>query len=414
LDYVDVTKAPDYVGNDPTLSSVQDFIGRGELAPFFPRYEGDYRLTKEADVAALSHYVQALEMRQKAHKMLAIFGGKMPHNCAVLPGGATEVPTVDKITSLLWHLSDLRDFIDNVYIPDVIAVAHAYSDYFAIGKGCGNLLSYGGFDLESSEIDPAKRNRLLKQGTVSLSEGLNVVSLDTSKIAEQVEHSWYDTPGNGHPSETKTIPLPDKEGAYSWLKSPRYDGKVYEVGPLARICMTYLSGDATVKNLVDSILSEFDAEPTALFSVLGRHAARALDCKFVADAMAQWVQELKIGEPVYYDYTLPVEHPDFIGEEGDGVGMVEGPRGALGHWIQVKEGKIANYQAVVPTTWNASPRDNNDQPGPIEQALIGTKIKDSENPFEIVRIVRSFDPCLACSVHILTPKGHTLGEFRVL
>ncbi|HIE26787.1 TPA: nickel-dependent hydrogenase large subunit [Candidatus Poribacteria bacterium] len=406
LDYVDVTQAADYVGNDPTLNSVKDFIGRGELAPFFPRYEGDYRLTKEADVAALSHYVQALEMRQKAHKMLAIFGGKMPHNCGVLPGGVTEIPTVDKITSLLWHLSDIRDFIDNVYIPDIIAIAHAYSDYFGIGQGCGNLLSYGGFDLESTEIDPAKRNRLLKQGAVSLSDVLNLSSLDTSKIAEQVEHSWYDAPGNGHPSETKTIPLPDKEGAYSWLKSPRYDGKVYEVGPLARICVTYLSGDATVKNLVDSTLSEFDAEPTALLSVLGRHAARALDCKFVADAMVQWVQELKIGEPVYYDYTLP--------EEGSGMGLVEGPRGALGHWIQVKDGKIANYQAVVPTTWNASPRDNNDQPGPIEQALIGTKIRDPENPFEIVRIVRSFDPCLACSVHVLTLKRHTLGEFRVL
>ncbi|MFQ6042967.1 MAG: nickel-dependent hydrogenase large subunit, partial [Candidatus Poribacteria bacterium] len=382
LDYVDVTKAADYVGNDPTLSSVKEFIGRGQLAPFFPRYEGDYRLTKETDVAALSHYVQALEMRQKAHKMLAIFGGKMPHNVAIVPGGVTEVPTIDKITSFLWHLSDIRDFIDNVYIPDVIAVAHAYSDYFEIGKGCGNLLSYGVFDLETTEVDLTKRNRLHKQGVVS--SGLNLSNLDAEKIAEQVKHSWYDAAGNGHPSETKTVPLPDKEGAYSWLKSPRYDGKVHEVGPLARMVVTYLSGDDTVKNLVDSTLSEFDAEPTALFSVLGRHAARALDCKFVADSMVQWLQELKIGEPVYYDYTLP--------EEGKGMGLTEGPRGALGHWIQVKDGKIANYQAVVPTTWNASPKDSNDQPGPIEQALIGTKIRDSENPFEIVRIVRSFDP----------------------
>lgn len=405
LDYVDVTQVADYSGDDPTLKTVKEFIDRGQLAPFFPRYEGDYRLPKDADIAALSHYVQALEARRNAHKMLSIFGGKMPHNIGIVPGGITEVVTTDKIASFLWFLNDLRDFIDNVYIPDIVAVAQVYSDYFAIGGGCGNLLSYGGFDLETAEADLTKRKRLHKQGAVS--NGFSLAELDTSKIGEQVGHSWYDAPAaTGHPSETETIPLSDKEGAYSWIKSPRYDGDVYEVGPLARMCVTYLNGDETVKGLVDPLLSEFNAGPEALLSVCGRHAARALDCKFVADAMAQWVLELKPGEPVYYDYTIP--------DEGSGIGIVEGPRGALGHWIQVKDGKIANYQAIVPTTWNGSPRDNNGQPGPIEQALIGTKIKDAENPFEVVRIVRSFDPCLACSVHVITPKGSTLGKFRVL
>ncbi|MDH4208885.1 MAG: nickel-dependent hydrogenase large subunit, partial [Anaerolineae bacterium] len=177
------------------------------------------------------------------------------------------------------------------------------------------------------------------------------------------------------------------------------------VGPLARMVISYVAGDSTVKDLVDPLLAHFGAGPGALFSVLGRHAARALECKYVADSMADWVLQLKPGEPVYTEYELP--------DEASGMGLVCGPRGALGHWVKIEDGKIANYQCVVPTTWNASPRDDQDQPGPIEQALIGTKVKDENNPFEIVRIVRSFDPCLACAVHVITPKGAELGRFRI-
>jgi len=190
-----------------------------------------------------------------------------------------------------------------------------------------------------------------------------------------------------------TVPQEDKAGAYSWLKSPRYEGQAYEVGPLARMLVSYAQGHPQVRRLVDGLLAHFRAPVSALVSVLGRHAARALETKLVADSMAEWVLQLKPGEPVYVEYELP--------QEASGAGLVDGPRGALGHWIEIKEGKIANYQAVVPTTWNASPRDDKDQPGPIEQALIGTKVKDPDNPFEIVRIVRSFDPCLACAVHII-------------
>jgi hydrogenase large subunit len=181
---------------------------------------------------------------------------------------------------------------------------------------------------------------------------------------------------------------------------------VHEVGPLARVLVNYAKGDLETKEVVDSALAELKATPKALFSVLGRHLARALDGKLVADAMAEWVLQLRPGEPAYVEYTLP--------EEGRGMGLTEAPRGALGHWVEIKEGRIANYQCVVPTTWNASPRDTKGQPGPIEQAIEGTRIKDEENPFEIVRIVRSFDPCLACAVHLITPKGRSLGEFSVV
>jgi hydrogenase large subunit len=397
LDYVDVTKVAGYDGNDPALNSVKKFALRGELAPFIPRYEGDYRLSDQMNIDALAHYVKALEMRRKGQEMLTIFGGKMPHNMAVIPGGITETVTVDKIASFLWRLNELRDFIDNIYITDVLAVAEAYPDYFEIGIGCGNLLSYGSFDLDGSNAD-------LKQGTITTDLKLN--PLDTDKIMEHVKHSWYNDSTNGkHPAHGETEPQPGKVGAYSWVKAPRYDGRVYEVGPLARIAATYASGNSTVKNLVDSVLSRFKASPSALFSVLGRHAARALYTKFVADSMPEWLLQLKPGEPAFIDYDIP--------DESSGMGLVDGARGALGHWIEIKDRKIANYQCVVPSTWNFSPRDDRGQPGPVEQALLGTRIKDENNPFEIGRIVRSMDPCLACAIHLITPKGKDLGTFKV-
>ncbi|MFC2056301.1 nickel-dependent hydrogenase large subunit [Chloroflexota bacterium] len=404
LDYVDITKVAKYEGTDPALNSVKRFIERGELAPFVPRYEGDYRLPDEVDQQLAAHYVEALTMRRKGQEMLSIFGGKMPHNVGIVPGGVTEVPTVDKIASFLWRLNELRDFLDNIYIPDVLTVAEAYSDYFEMGKGCGNFLSYGSYELEGKEADLTKRERLFKPGTISAD--LKLGKLDPSKISEEVKHSWYANSTTGrNPSQGKTEPDEMKAEAYSWLKSPRYDGKVYETGPLARALVTYASGEPTLKALVDSTLARFSAPPSALFSVLGRHAARALGTKFIADSMPGWLLQIKPGEPVYIDYTIP--------EEAQGMGLIEAARGALGHWIEIKEGKIANYHVVTPTSWNASPKDDNNQPGPIEQALVGTKIKDEENPFELVRIVRSFDPCLACAIHLITPKGRSLGEFRV-
>jgi hydrogenase large subunit len=405
LDYVDVTAVADYEGEDPALNSVKAFISRGELGPFTPRYEGDYRLSPEANRAATANYLKALEARRKAQEMLAIFGGKMPHNVGVVPGGVTQPVTVDKIASFLWRLNELRDFIDHVYIPDVLAVAGAYADYFEIGAGCGNLLAYGVFDLDGQEPDLLKRERFLKSGRIS--KDLVLQEVDPAQIIEQVRHSWYeDATTNRNPTEGETSPKPEKDGAYSWLKAPRYDGQVYEVGPLARMVVAYARGDEKVKALVDSVLGHFEAPIEALFSVLGRHAARALECKLVADAMADWVLELKPDEPVCAEYELP--------ETAQGVGLVCGPRGALGHWIRIEDGVIANYQCVVPSTWNLSPRDDHDQPGPVEQSLIGTPVRDEANPFEVVRIVRAFDPCLACAVHVVDARGNEKARIEVL
>jgi hydrogenase large subunit len=404
LDYVDVASVADYEGNDPELMSVKSFIARGELGPFIPRYEGDYRLSKEQNRAAVAHYLQALHIRRKAHELLSIFGGKMPHNCSIVAGGVTERPTVDKITAFLWRLNEIRDFIDTVYIPDVIMVAGVYSDHFGIGRGCGDYLSYGAFDLGAAPSDLAKKKRLIMPGITN--RGLKPGTVDPEKITEQLRHSWYDDSfTNRHPSNGETSPQYPKDEAYSWLKSPRYDGKPYEVGPLARTLVAYAQGAPAVKEAVDGLLGALNAGPEVLFSILGRHAARALETKLVADSMGDWVLQLKPGEPVCQDYKLP--------EEGIGAGMTDAPRGALGHWIEIKDGVISRYQAVVPTTWNASPRDDSDIPGPMEQAIIGTKVKDPENPFEVVRIVRSFDPCLACSIHLVTPKRRIAGKVTV-
>jgi hydrogenase large subunit len=405
LDYVNIADVAKYEGNDSQLNSIKDFIARGALNPFLPRYEGDYRLKKEINQQAVAHYVRALEIRRIGHEAVSIFSGKVPHSVGVVPGGVTSTPTADNIMAYIWKIKILQDFVNNVYVPDVLAVAGAYMDYAEIGAGCKNLLSYGGYDQDGKSPDYATRDRLFKQGIIGAD--LNPAPLDMSKITEQVKHSWYeDSISNLHPSHGDTKPQYGKQGAYSWSKAPRYDGKVYEVGPVARVAVTYAKGDTKMKELVDGALKQLKAKPSALFSVLGRHLARALSAKYLVDNLEGWALQLKPGQPAYIEYQIP--------DEAMGMGIIEGSRGALGHFIEIKDKKIVNYQAVVPTTWNVSPMDDKGQHGPVEQALIGTKVKDEKNPFEVVRIIRSFDPCIACAVHFVTPKGRDLGKYRVV
>ena len=369
----------------------------GAVSPFVPRYEGDYRVSGEANAELVGHYVQALDMRRKCQEMLSVFGGKMPHNVGIVPGGVTERPAEDKITNFLWRLNEVRDFVDNVYIPDVIAVAQMYDDYFGIGKGCGKVLTYGGFDLPAG--------RFFKAGVVS--QDLKLEPFAGENITEDLKHSWYaDSDSGKNPAEGQTEPQLDKKQAYSFLKSPRYKGEVVELGPLARMVSNYVQEDAKAKELVDSLLGQLGAGADALFSVLGRHAARALEAKLVADAMVDWLCALKPDEPIIVANEIPAE--------GVGAGLTEAPRGSVGHWMTIKDKKIERYQVITPTAWNASPKDDKDQPGAVEQALTGTKVKDRDNPFELVRIVRAFDPCLACSVHLLDAKKNALGVFKVV
>lgn len=403
LDYVDPANAAEYAGDDLDMDRLQSFLDRGELAPFSPGYSGDLRMDGETNATALRSYLRALDIRRITHEMLSVFGGKMPHEVGCVPGGTCERPTDDKISAFISRLDDVRQFVDECYIPDIVAVARAYPDYFEIGEGCGQYLSYGVFDLETNGTNLLERERYLPPGALNG----ELVDVEPEQITEDLRHSYFADEYSGRsPSEGETEPEYDKEGAYSWAKAPRLGGEPYEVGPLARWLVAYTAGDEKVTGPIDELLSALDAEPAALRSTLGRHAARALETKLIADSMRDWAMELQPGEPVCADYEIPAE--------GTGTGMVGGPRGALLHHVDIEDGLISRYQLVVPTTWNVSPRDDNDVPGPIEQALLGTEVRDEQNPFELVRIARSFDPCLACAVHVVDGRHNDLGVYRIL
>ncbi len=365
-----------------------DFVKGPDMPPFVPRYEGDYRLPEAVNKAAVDAYLQALKIRAKAHEMVAIFGGKMPHQVGIVPGGATVAPDAQKILNFKYKLKECTEFIDNVYIPIVMAVAEAYPDYWEIGAGCKNMLAYGAFPLEEG-MDHVKKNKFFPSGVYmnGTYEGF-----DPNQITEQVKYSWYaDETGGLKPTESVIQPNAEKKDAYTWLKAPRYNNQPMEVGPLARLVV--------MKQPDIMKLGE------KAFSTLGRHYARAIEAKMVATALDEWVSQLVPGKPI----TTPHKIPD----SAQGMGLTEAPRGALGHWNKIEHGRTAIYNAIVPTTWFASPKDEKDVMGPIEQSLMGAAVKDAKNPYEIVRIIRAYDPCLACAIHVITPDKKLIGQFAV-
>ena len=385
-----------------------DFInteGIVDMSPWVPRYVTPDMLTGDAVSALVGHYVQALVIQTKAHQMCATFGAKLSCVATFVPGGCTEEVTAEKISDFRSLLAELRGFIDDVYMPDVLALADAFSEYFGVGAGCGNLLAYGAFDL-----DERGTTKLLSRGRYV--NGAYRRRVNPDLIAERVDHAWYPRPHGPTPAEGEIQPLADEsegpapEGMPSEsmpsdgtpsAESPMYASTTHEVGALARMLISYLGGQPSVVGLVDSVLGDFGAPTDSLFSVLGRHAAHAMEAKFVADSMDGWLDELEVGGPTYDRGPIP--------DSGEGVGLTEAPRGALGHWIEIRNRKIASYQVVTPTNWNASPKDDGGRLGPIGQALIGTPVSDTDKPIEVLRVVHSFDPCLACSVHLTRPGG---------
>ena len=331
-------------------------------------------MTPDTTTALVNNYVKALDMRRKAHEMGALFGGRLPHPPAYLPGGFTTQPNAVRISKFKSYLAELIPFIQNTYIKDVQALGLVYHDYYTIGSGHGNLLAFGVFDLDS-----LGNNKLLASGRVV--KGSNSVQpVDVTKITEQVTYSWYATSSNNlNPAVGVTTPVDptQKPKAYSWLKAPRYQNEPYETGPLARMVV---NGDYNKS-----------------ISVMDRHLARAQEALKVAQAMNQWVNQLQVGQPVYKTWNAPAS--------ASAIGLTEAPRGALGHWLQITGSKIARYQVITPTCWNASPRDAKNVRGPIEEALIGTPVSDPDQPVEVLRVIHSYDPCLSCAVHVMRPQG---------
>jgi hydrogenase large subunit len=329
-------------------------------------------LRPDAAMTALAgHLTQAMEARRRAHEMGAIFGGRMPLPHTYVPGGFTSVPAAERISAFRSHLAWLRAFVENTYVPDVEALGEVYDDYRAVGNGWRNLLAFGVFDLDDSGT-----TTLFKAGYVERSGVSGEVRPE--EITESVTHSWYADATSGlNPAMGETQPLYPKGSAYSWLKAPRYQGKPFEAGPLARM---WINGDYR-----------------SGVSVTDRHLARAYEARKIAQAMNGWLDELQPGAPVF------TQGPQ--GGTGSGAGMTEAPRGALGHWVELNGGKIVRYQVLTPTCWNASPRDDQGVPGPMEEALMGTPIQDPERPIEALRVIHSFDPCLSCAVHVMRPDG---------
>lgn len=406
------------------------FVNSGQLGIFANGYWGHsaYKLPAEANLMAVAHYLEALEWQKEIVKVHTIFGGKNPHPNYLVGGAACSV-NIDDANAInaerLAYVGTLfdqaREFIEQVYIPDLLAVASFYKDWGGIGGGLTNYLAYGDLPTNGyADVSKFKLPRGIILGR-DLSKIHEVDGHDVDQIKEFVTHSWYDYAAGDkvglHPwsGETKlnyTGPKPpythlNVDGKYSWLKTPRWKGQPMEVGPLSRMLVAFASGDKEVQETVGMVLKKLNVPVAALFSTLGRTAARGIETLLISgwskDFYSQLLSNIKNGDTRMFNNEK--WDPETWPAEAKGVGMTEAPRGALAHWIVIKDKKIDNYQLVVPSTWNASPRDDKGQLSAYESSLIGTPIKDPEKPLEILRTIHSFDPCIACAVHLYDEKG---------
>ncbi len=414
---------------------IKGFVESGQLGIFANGYWGHpaYKLPAEVNLLAVAHYLEALEWQKEVVKIHAIFGGKNPHP-NYLVGGVPCSINLEEVNAInterLNHvgklISDAIAFVEQVYIPDLMAIAGFYKDWAAIGGGLTNYLSYG--DLPTRGYNQPDYFKFSRGAILNrdLNEVYEVNGKNVEEIKEYISHSWYTYSGGEdqglHPwqGETEfnfTGPKPpfkhlNVEGKYSWLKTPRWKGHPMEVGPLARLLVAFASGNTDVKEVVTDALKRLNVPTAALFSTLGRTAARGLETQLVVHWMKEFYDELlrniKGGE--IKTFTDSMWSPDTWPEEAEGVGMSEAPRGALAHWIRIKNKQIDNYQMVVPSTWNASPRDPQNQRSAYEESLIGTPVADQEQPVEILRTIHSFDPCIACAVHLYDPDGKHIHD----
>jgi Ni,Fe-hydrogenase I large subunit len=456
LDWVDVTLAlkadpaktsqlAESISNWPKSSrayfkAIQDrvkaLVESKQLSLFSSGYWGHpaYHLPPEANLLAVAHYIEALEFQRDFIRIHAVLGGKNPHLQTYLVGGMASAMdpnephapiNSERITFLAEVAKSAQQFVEQVYVPDVLAVAGFYKDWFGRGEGLGNFLSYGEYPMGG--IHDATRF-YLPRGAILGRDLSKVHPVDPASVTEYVAHSWYEYSGGDstskHPYDGETQPkytgpTPpfehlNVEQKYSWLKSPRFMDTPMEVGPLSRMLVAYASGHAEVKELVNGVLAKLGAPAMALFSTLGRIAARAIETQLMARVVPKWIDELgsnlahgnlRIHEGEKWD---PATWPS----SAKGWGFHEAPRGSLGHWVQIEDRKIKNYQCVVPTTWNAGPRDAKGQRGAYEASLLKTPVADPERPVEILRTIHSFDPCLACAVHVTDARGRRFAEVQ--
>nr|MBL8409790.1 nickel-dependent hydrogenase large subunit [Dechloromonas sp.] len=427
---------------------LKKFVESGQLGPFMNGYWGNpaYKLPPEANLMAVAHYLEALDFQKEIVKVHTIFGGKNPHPnwlvggvpCAInLEGtGAVGAVNMERLNLVKSIIERCIEFTEQVYIPDLIAIAKFYKGWlYGGGLSSKNVMSYG--DIPDKANDYSAGNLLLPRGAIingDLSKVHEIDLKDPEQIQEYVAHSWYKYPDESkglHPFDgvtepsfvlgpntkgTKTnIKELDEGGKYSWIKAPRWRGHAMEVGPLARYIIGYAQGNPEFKEPVDALLKELGAPVTALFSTLGRTAARGLECQWAAHKQLYFFNKLMANLKAGDLNTANIEkwEPSTWPKEAQGAGFTEAPRGALGHWIKIKDTKIDNYQCVVPTTWNGGPRDHKGQIGAFEASLMDTPVAKADEPLEILRTLHSFDPCLACSTHVMSPDGQEMTSVKV-
>jgi len=439
-----------FIDGESEFKAIQDrvakFVKQGRLGIFGNGYWGNphYKLTPEQNLIGVAHYLQALDVQRDLAKMQAIFGGKNPHPQSIVVGGVTCVQDIQNPARIALFKSLLlegRRFVKQAYLPDVYMAGTMYAgeatdskatfSELVGGKGVGgtgggllNYMSYGDFRLDDTGFYNSAL--LFPKGVVMGGDISKVLPLDEAKIMEDVTHAWYKGDKPLHPYEGQTIPeytgldkradgiayLKTKE-KYSWIKSPIYNDARVEVGPLARMVIGVAAKDKRITQYVTNCLTRGNLPVSVLFSTVGRTAARAIETELMADVMVEWVDELAknaaSGElKTWTDFDF-----DEVSVSAKGRGMAEAPRGALGHWVSVEDGKVINYQAIVPSTWNAAPRDYKNRMGAYEASLIGTKVANPEQPLEIIRTIHSFDPCIACAVHVVDTKGKELAVYKV-
>ncbi|HVJ48082.1 nickel-dependent hydrogenase large subunit [Desulfitobacterium sp.] len=418
-------------------AKVKTLVDSGQLGIFANAYWGHpaYRLPPEVNLVGVAHYLEALQWQKEIVKIHTVFGGKNPHPNYLVGGMActinlndNDVINMERLNLVKAKIDEAVTFVNQVYLPDVMAIASFYKKDLW-GGGVANYLAYGGVPL----IDVREKDSYLFPDGVVLNRDLTKVYdvdlKDPAQIQEFVTHSWYkydDLQAGLHPWQGRTDPQYDgpkppyqnldENKRYSWIKTPRWKGQAVEVGPLARMVIGYARGNPGMKSLMNDALGRLDLPLNALFSTLGRTLARALETKYCADQLsglyADLIANIKAGDSQTFNGEKwdPSKWP----KEAQGIGFCEAPRGALGHWVKIRDGKVSSYQAVVPTTWNASPRDKDGQKGAYESSLLDTPMAVPDQPLEILRTIHSFDPCLACSIHLIDPAEEKINQFRVL
>lgn len=437
LDFADVTsalqadaktatkEAPKYTKNpyrnsvahyESVLAKLTKFVESGKLGPFANAYWGhkEYRLTPEQNLIIISHYLDALKFQTEISKAVAIFGGKTPHPQSLVVGGVTSVADMlnpQRLNDYLFIMKEVREFVERAYLADMKLISLVYKDEIkaGIGRANGNFMCVGGYEFEGEQ-------RLFCNGVVYGHDFENIEEFDESKVTEEVDRAWYDENNEicyTDLNEDGTLKTEKNDDKYSWIKAPRYDGKTMESGPLARVLVSYHKGNKLIKSFVDEFLKDTNLDIMDLSTTVGRNAARSIEalyiCEYIFKLVSRLIQNIK-----YYDTDTWAKY-DFekLPKETKGAAFLEVPRGVLVHLVEVEDAKIKNYSVIAPTTWNATPKNLDGLRGAYEEALIGITVEDREKPLEVLRVIHSFDPCLACAVHIVDTKGKELSRYKI-